>query len=43
METMDEKNKRMQLERDNHKKLSIEVQSLVVGALNPWFLFLRRG
>jgi hypothetical protein len=30
MEHMDEKNKRMQLERANHKKLSDEVQNLVV-------------
>lgn len=31
MENMDEKNKRMQLERENHKKLSDEVQNVVVG------------
>lgn len=30
MEHMDEKNKRMQLERANHKKLSDEVQNVVV-------------
>lgn len=33
MEHMDEKNKRMQLERANHKKLSDEVQNLVVSML----------
>ena len=30
---MDEKNKRMQLERANHKKLSDEVQNLVVSVV----------
>ena len=30
---MDEKNKRMQLERANHKKLSDEVQILVVSVV----------
>ena len=33
MEDMDEKNKRMQLERANNKKLCDKVQELVVGLI----------